>query len=220
MLSIQRYRVTVNPLHVHVSSQPSWRATGVIICGVWIVAALFAIPTIRSKYKCVRSILFLQTEYYYHVVIFQLLVSCALPLCVIAFSYIMTAHHLVKSSCSISEGTQNPRLNKRKSTAKVLLGLTVIFLISYLPFHILEVYYYSNINFEFSSWKFDVVFNRDFNLRNISFILNILLSINSCLNPVTLCITSFAFRRHFKRYLTCCCKTNSPPNGFELREIN
>jgi len=110
-----------------------------------------------------------QTEYYRHVVIFQLLVSCALSLCVIAFSYIMTTHHLVKSSWSISEGTQNPRLNKRKNTAKILLGLTVIFLISYLPFHIIEVYYYSSTNFEFSSWKFYVVFNRDFNFQKYQF---------------------------------------------------
>jgi netrin-G1 ligand/netrin-G3 ligand len=39
VLSIQRYRVIVNPLHVHVSSQPTWRGTGAIICEVWIVAA-------------------------------------------------------------------------------------------------------------------------------------------------------------------------------------
>jgi hypothetical protein len=49
VLSIQRYRVTVNPLHVRVSSQLTWRDTGATICGMWVVAALFTIPAVRSK---------------------------------------------------------------------------------------------------------------------------------------------------------------------------
>jgi hypothetical protein len=130
-------------------------------------------------------------------------------LCVIAFSYNMTASHLVESSCSVSEGTQNPRLNKRKNTAKILLGLTVIFLISYVPCHILELYLYSSTIFDVSSFKFAVVFVTDYNLRDLVLILNHLLSLNSCLNPVALCFTSLAFRRQFKRYLTCCKKIPS-----------
>jgi hypothetical protein len=39
VLSIQRYRVTFNPLHVLVSSQPKWLGTVAIICGMWIVDA-------------------------------------------------------------------------------------------------------------------------------------------------------------------------------------
>ena len=34
VLSIQRYRVTMNPLHVRVSSPPTWRVTVATICGV------------------------------------------------------------------------------------------------------------------------------------------------------------------------------------------
>jgi hypothetical protein len=81
MLSIQRYRVIVNPIQVRVSSKPTWRATGATICGVWIVAALFAIPAARSKYLCVKSILLWRTKYYQRVAIFHLLVPCVLPLC-------------------------------------------------------------------------------------------------------------------------------------------
>jgi hypothetical protein len=43
---------------------------------------------------------------------------------------------------------------------------------------------------------------------------------NSCLNPVALLCTSSPFRQHLKRYLTCFCKTNSPPTDFELRRRN
>jgi hypothetical protein len=100
------------------------------ICGVWIVAALFTVPSALSKYMC-EDILSRCMPYYQRVVIFELLVPCVLPLCVIAFTYIMTARHLVQSSCTVSEGTQYPQLKNRRNTAK--MGLTVVFMISYVP---------------------------------------------------------------------------------------
>jgi hypothetical protein len=142
VLSIQRYRVTVHPLHVCVSSKPTWRATGATICGVWIVAALFGIPAARSQYLCVISPYLWRIKYYQRVAIFHLLMSCVLPLCAIAFSYIMTAHHLLESSCSLSQETQHSRLNTRKNTAKVVLGLTAVFFISYVPYHISETCFF------------------------------------------------------------------------------
>jgi hypothetical protein len=51
VLSIKRYRVTVNPFHVRASSPPTWRVN-VVICGVWIVVALFVVPSTLSKYLC------------------------------------------------------------------------------------------------------------------------------------------------------------------------
>jgi len=50
VLGFQRYSVTVYPLHVRFSSQTTWRATGATICGVWIMAALFAIPSTRNNF--------------------------------------------------------------------------------------------------------------------------------------------------------------------------
>jgi len=134
LLSFQRYRVTVYPLQVCVSSQPKWRATGATISGLWIVAALFAIPSARTKHYCGAIVPLWLTKYYQRVQIFTLLVSCVLPLCVIAFSYIATSIHLLKNRFSLSEETQNPRLNKRKNTAKVVLGLTLVFLLTSVPF--------------------------------------------------------------------------------------
>jgi hypothetical protein len=140
VLSIQRYRVTVNPFHVRVSSPPTWRVTVAAICGMWIVAALFAVPSALSRYLCNEPNSYKMVTYYQHVVIFELSVSCVLPLCVIAYTYIMTALHLIKSSRSISEGTQNPQLNTRRNTAKIVVGLTVVFLISYVPYHAFGTY--------------------------------------------------------------------------------
>ena len=216
VLSVQRYRVTVYPLHVCFSSKPTWLATGATICGVWIVAALFAIPAARSKYLCDKSVFLWRTKYYQRVAIFQLLVSCVLPLCVIAFSYIMTARHLLKSSSPISEETQISRLNTRRTSAKVVLGLTVVSLISYVPYHICDTCLFSSINVDNSFVKLIEEEFWVYTFAGISSILKLFLSINSCLNPVALCCTSLAFRRQFKRYLTCCCKERSSPTDFEL----
>ena len=48
----QLYRIIVKPFQARVSSPPTWRVTVATICGVWIVAALFAIPSALSKYQC------------------------------------------------------------------------------------------------------------------------------------------------------------------------
>jgi hypothetical protein len=208
----------VKPLHVRVSSQLTWRATGATICGVWIVAALFAVPAAVSK--CLKSLILWRANYYQCLIIFQLLVSCVLPFGVIAFSYIMIARHLLKSSSSLSGGTQNSRLETRKSTAKIVLGLTVVFLISYVPYHVLKTYLFSLINLDNSLFKIleRVIWN--YTIGDIMVILNVFLSINSCLNPVALFCTSLAFRRQFKRYLTCCCKAKSPPTVTNTQYIS
>jgi len=127
--------------------------------------------------------------------------------------------HLLKSRYSLSE-THNARQNTRKNTAKVMLGLTLVFLFSYLPFQIFQTYLYSNINLEnplAEMTKEMLEFEKFWMLASL---LGIFLSINSCLNPVALFCISLVFRRHFKRYLTCCCKSKSPPTVLKLKRRN
>jgi hypothetical protein len=192
----------------------------VTVCGVWIVAALFAVPSALSKYLCERSLLSSRSTYYQLVVIFELSVSCVLPLCVVAFSYVMTARHLVESSRPISEGTQNPQLKTRRNTAKIVLGLTVVFLISYVPYHAFWTY----INYTPEQLSLpnitDIFDHSQYNLRYIYLISTSFLLINSCLNPVALFCTSAPIRQHLKRYLTRFCKTKSPLTDLELRRRN
>jgi hypothetical protein len=215
VISIQRYRVTVNPFNVRVSSPPTWRATVATICGVWIVAALFAIPSALSKYQC--EVIFFQksTTYYQLVVIFELLVSCVLTLCVIALCYVMTARHLVESSRPVSEGTQNPQIKTRRNTAKIVVGLTVVFLISYVPYHVLWTYIIYTEGTMMLSTNTSISNVSNYKIRYL--ISTSFLLINSCLNPVALFCTSSPIRQHLKRYLTSFCKTNSPPTDLELR---
>jgi hypothetical protein len=217
VLSVQRYRVTMNPIEVRVSSQSTWRGTVAIICGVWIVAALFALPSALSKYLCEEFTVIRSITYYQRVVIFELLASCVLPLCVIAFSYIMIAYHLVESSRSISEGLQNPQLNTRRNTAKIVMGLTVVFLISYVPYHAFWTYVICTREIQIFTEKItDFIIFLNNELLYTYQISTCFILINSCLNPVALFCTSSPFRQHLKRYLTCCCKRNSPSNDLEL----
>jgi hypothetical protein len=212
----------VNPFQVLVSPQATWRVTLATVCGVWIVAALFAVPSAFSKYQCEEMLVSRSITYYHLVVIFELLVSCVIPLCVVAFTYIMTALHLLNSSRSIFEGTQNPQLEKRINTAKIVLGLTVVFVISYVPYHAFWTY----VN---STEKEDIILlpniidffsSTNYNFRYTYLISTCFLLINSCLNPVALLSTSSPFRQHLKRYLTCQRITNSPTNNIELRRKN
>jgi len=135
LYSIQQYRVAMYLFQARVSPQATWRVTVATICGVWTAAALFAVPSALSKYLCKGVIYLKRTNYYPRVVVFELMVSCGFPLCVIAFTFIMTARHLVESFRSIPVGTQIPQLNTTRNTAKILLALTVAFLISCVPYH-------------------------------------------------------------------------------------
>jgi hypothetical protein len=186
------------------------------ICGVWIVAALFAIPSALSKFTCYISGFAEDMTYYQFVVFFELTVSCVIPLCVIAFTYIMTARHLLKSADPISQETQNPQLNTRKYYEKIVLGLTIVFLISFVPNHALwthSVYTANQKNYEETGF---ITLHRPNNLPYIYLVSIHLLLSNVCLSPVVLFCTSHDFRRHLKRYISCNCKTNSQVTDLEL----
>jgi hypothetical protein len=215
VLSIRLYKLTVNPFNVRVSSQPAWLTIVATILGVWILAAFFAIPAARSQYMCVNSIWLWLTNYYLYVLAFQILVSFVLPFFAICF-FCTYGQYFAKNSFSLSEETQISRLNKRKSAAKLCAVLSISFTIIVGFYHMAELYFYSSIRLNFSSYEIDLIFVGDYNSRDIIFILQILLSIKSCLNPVVLLFTILPFRSHFKRYLTRRFKTNSPPNVFEL----
>jgi hypothetical protein len=211
LLNIHRYRLTVSPSQVRVSTQTTFRAAVAIVRRVWIVATLSVLPLTLLLITYFMYDTLTIITYYNYVYYFDVLVFCVLPLSVIAFSYIKSARHHEDSSGFISEGSQHPQLNKRKITAKIVLGLTVVFLISYVPYHVLSTYIFINKE-ELFSRPYIMLFLYEFS--------PFLLLINASLNPVSLFCASRDFRKHLKRYLTCRCKTNSPPTNLELTRIN
>jgi hypothetical protein len=88
-------------------------------------------------------------------------------------------------------------------SAKVVLGLTVAFIFSYVPYYALYTYIYFN-------WDL-LIENRYYYMDFLFDVSDALVLINSCLNPVALFCTSALFIKKLKRYLTCSCKANSPP---------
>jgi Leucine-rich repeat (LRR) protein len=209
LLSIYRYRVTVNHSQVRVSSQISWRAALANLRRLWIVATLFALPSafLMIMTPMYETLLFI--TYYKYVVSFEFVVFCVLPLCMIVFSYIMTARHQVNSYAFMSERSQRRQLNIRKIIKKIMLGLTVVFLTSYVPYQTLSTYSYCTFKWVsgFVVWSYEMWLLFEFS--------KFFLLINCCLNPVALFCTSRSFRKHLKRYLTCCCKAK-PPSHLEL----
>jgi hypothetical protein len=203
VLSIQRYRATFNPLHVNVSSPPTWRVTVASICGVWIVAGLFAIPSAISYSVCANIDYIRNETYHINVVIFYLLVSCVIPLSVIGFTYITTVRHLVKRT-RISEGIR-----------------IFLFLISYVPYHIIWTYivFTKPESNNHSSVKAMIAYD-DYQYHYTHLISTCFLLLNPCLNPVALFCASSKFRQHLKRYLTVFCKKNYSSNVLELANTN
>ena len=185
------------------------------------MAALFAVPSSLSKNLCQSFLAAGLITYHQQVVIFEVLLSCVLPLCVIAFSYIMTARHLVESSRSLFEGTQNPQQETRRNTAKIVVGLTLVFMISYVPYHVFWIHASCTINEFLFSYKVNITLDYSIYRFQYTYLISTgFLLINPCLNPVALFCTSSQFRQHLKRYLTCFCKTNSPPTDIELERRN
>jgi hypothetical protein len=132
----------------------------------------------------------------------------------------MTACRLVESSRSISEGIQNHQLTTRRNTAKIVVGLAFVFMISYVPYHALWAYFvYGKENNIFLKIT-DNLDRLNYKSQYAYLISSCLPLINTCLNPVALICTSSPFRQHLKRYLICFCKTNSSTNDLELARRN
>jgi len=204
VLSFQRYRVTVKSLQVRVSSQTSRRATVATICGVWIVAALLAVPRTLLFGTYGPGFFFPFDTYSQFISLFELLLFCIIPICVINFSYCWTSRHLVKTRFYISGMAQIHQIKKRRNAAKVVLGLAIVFAISYVPaFFILtfNLFYYWTTVSELVRYSFVLY------LKEIS---TCFICLNSCLNPVAVFCTSLAFRMRLKRYLTRCCTNKFP----------
>jgi hypothetical protein len=111
----------------------------------------------------------------------------------------MIARHLVESSRSMPEGTQNPQLKACRNTSKIVVGLVVVFAISCVPYHVLWTYINYTEEAELVLTKItDILHQSNYKLRYMYLISTCFLFINPCLNPVALFCTSSPFRQHLK----------------------
>ncbi|XP_069694837.1 uncharacterized protein [Periplaneta americana] len=199
VLSIQRYQVIARPLQNKIHPTRTRTVTAITIVGIWILASLFAIPHVISLHVDEMGMCtsFSAWKYYEKVVIFELLVICILPLCVIIFMYGITALYLIRST-NVKSGVIHNQGNVRRNAARMMLSLAIVFVVSFLP--------------SYALWTFIVV-----NLSKVTIkmfyvytVSSYLLLFNSCFNPLALYWSSSLYRSYFKRYLFRCCTNEYP----------
>ncbi|XP_069691376.1 uncharacterized protein [Periplaneta americana] len=185
VLSMQRYYVIVLPLQ---SARPTWKVTRRVILAVWLLASVIGIPSVFAfqadfDNNCTP---YVNLGFYQKVIILDLVSCCILPLCVVACMHIMAARHLVKAGVVVSESAAE----SRRKSARIVLGLSLVFLVSYGPYHVIDTI---------------IVFHPDkMSLWYYEFVCSCLLVLNSCFSPVALYLSSTAFRNEFKRRLFRC----------------
>ncbi|XP_069696526.1 uncharacterized protein [Periplaneta americana] len=196
VMSIQRYQVISRPLQNRRQSMTRI-VTIATILGVWTICSLFAIPYALAMHVDDTCSVYNSWKYFQKVVVFELVVFCILPLGVTACMYCLAARHLMRSTKIVSGETHNQG-NSRRSTTRIVLGFTVVFVISFLPYHILSTYTVRSK----SDYPIEMYY--------IFTVSMYLLIFNSCFNPVALCFSSKCYRMYFKHYLLKCCRRKSP----------
>ncbi|XP_026822094.1 neuropeptide CCHamide-1 receptor-like [Rhopalosiphum maidis] len=228
-LSAERYCAIVNPIRRHVSSKPFTLMTAVAI---WILAVVLATPSATFSHLATElipntnvTIVYcypfpktLGDGYARGMIMFKLLAYYVVPLFVIGCFYLLMAHHLMVSTRNmpgeLQHAGQSGQIRARKKVAKMVLSFVVIFMISFLPYHVFMVWFHFNSN---SRDEYDDYWHA---FRIVGFCLSF---INSCVNPVALYFISGVFRKHFNRYLFCCCPfARSGPAAVEstIQDIN
>ena len=188
VLSIQRYYATFG------SFRFSTRLTTFkTILAVWIIAICCALPSSFSMHVDHNMMCTLDNiEYDRMVDLFHLLTFCVIPLCVIVSMHTMTARQLLITARRLEREAK-----ACKTLAKVVLGLTLVFFVSFVPYHVL----WTVILWEIIPLELEMTY--------VVFTSSCLLVFNSCFNPVSLYFTSVTFRKQFERYLLGCFRSEN-----------
>ena len=191
MLAIQRY-VALASLGKDQGCRLLRRYSSVLfICAIWILAAASAVP------------LFLKTEFYEDyctvqltefITVFNVVVYCVLPLLTTAAFSTVTSRKMRRSVHKMPGEVvgQKSARNARTRSANILIGLIVVFAISYVPYY-LFLFLYHHFNVEMLGFL------------QMFIISYTLIFVNSCCNPVALYAASGNFRKYFNKYLQWCC---------------
>ena len=176
----------------------SWCGSTLLIvdCG-----SIIRLPAGILTYLYHKSMILRHKIFYQLIVICEQIVSCVLPLCVIAFCYILTSHHLVESSSSLSGETQNPQLNTHKNSAQFQLCLTVIFLTRYVRYHTFWIHIIFTEDQKISETTIITIISpNNHSLQYTHPVWTCPFIINCYLNPVTLFGCTVDFRMELKLF--------------------
>jgi hypothetical protein len=192
MLSIQRYFALAQLGNDRSCINLRRFSSSLFICTIWVLACASAVPQ------------FLKTGFYEDyctveltdfVTLFNVVVYCVVPLILMATFSILTSWRMrqsVKKMPGEILGQEKVR-NARTRSANILIGLIVVFAISYIPYY-LFLFAYKYFNLE------KIGFDRMFIISHS------LVFVNSCCNPIALYAASGNFRQYFNKYLLWFCR--------------
>ncbi|CAH3030596.1 unnamed protein product [Porites evermanni] len=187
-IAADRYRAIVHPLLPRIRK----RHAITIIVAIWIVASIFPFPLFFYQKLDDRSIFCSEewpsVEAQKIYTVFVAVALYVIPLTVISLLYFLICHNLNSSQATTQEGATRAR----KSVIRMLVIVVVLFLVCWLPFHVMTLYQ----NFKPESAR-QIVFFQVF-----MFSLWLMFS-NSCCNPIVYAVFNRNYRREFGRLLRC-----------------
>ncbi|GFG38940.1 hypothetical protein Cfor_10228 [Coptotermes formosanus] len=201
MLSVQRYHGIVNTNVYVYSGRLAVRSrvvSRVIVAFIWILSFSFAVRTaVTSDVEddvCWSVAGAYGVQFAKNIALMNLFVFCIIPLCVTAVFYGLTARYLFASAREMpgemSSVHEKIKYARRKG-AKTVLGLAVVFFVSYVPWYVWQVVFLAHYNthYQIAVCTYTVLYYLFF--------------CSLVFNPVALYCVSSTWRRHFNRYLFC-----------------
>ncbi|XP_074596570.1 tachykinin-like peptides receptor 86C [Brevipalpus obovatus] len=204
-VSIERYRIVVVPMKPRISKNGciKW------LLLIWLIAALISLPTlVYAQYETfgdlrgdpsARHICFLEWpdggpgcskwDLMYNLVIF--LMDYAIPMVIMGVTYfkigkIFWANHGIGELTT----SQHEAIKSRKRVVSMLLSLTIVFAICWLPYHAFFLYVFFDPLFLYSKFISNIYLGTFF-----------LAMSNSAINPIIYALLSRRYRNYFVKLL-------------------
>ena len=215
-LSVQRFTAVTqfDIFRCHGCRIPRNLKSVLTISSVWLAGCMIAVPhTVDAGIyddNCYAASD--QNEYYPKTItLIDLLFFCVIPLSCIIVSSFVSAHYLRRSIRKLPGETvgMQPVIQARAVSSNVLIALSIVSAISYIPLYLL-LFIYAWTDFRMQPTTYYVLFTTTYTL----------LFGNSCFNPIALYIVSSKFRDYFNRYLFCRRKKTTRENHTGISRIS
>jgi len=192
MISVQRF-VVLWQLPSLAWCHQSQKTKYVLLATVWGIGCIVSVPhgIMYGTDSEIEDCYSVSIEYRVPVYTSNLIVFCVVPLLITAIFSGLTAYRIRRSAREIpGEPTGQEQLqHSRMVSSTVLFALTVLFVVSNVPFFLfLFLIYVEDINM--TSWTVDLVNAVSYSLRFL----------NCCLNPVVLLVMIKRYREYIKSY--------------------
>jgi hypothetical protein len=190
MISVQRF-VAVMQLPSITWCHQSKKIKYVLIATVWCLGFILSVPHAVAAYNKTENCEEISLEYLVPMYRADLITFCVLPLLITAVFSGLTAYRMRRSVLEIpGEVTGQEQLkHSRMVSSNVLVGLTILFVVSYAPFFFFKFLIFV-VGISKTFWEYLLVNTITYYLRFT----------NCCLNPIVLFVMSKRFRGYIKRY--------------------